>query len=384
MLRSAVITGSQAPLGEGLVIVNSHVHIFEKWSGACGLPSRALHWRYLQKNLCRPAAKVFRHDGAPSIAAHLFRPGTTTWDGLRDDIDFRVGPYGRVEFTVDGEDHYVQYMPVAMAEIESTPEFMLTQMNAAGVDHCVLQAGFTYGYMNDYNALAECRYPQHFTGLFHVDEARADQDFWLAEARRAIEKLGLKGLFYQLEHFSRYAFDVWFDEPRFDGFWSLIEQHRLPVVFEIVSIPRYDRASCIEVFRRLGGLLERYPGLTWVISTAPPVQYFARDGRWEFPPEIEKVYRHDNVLLEICFPISWAGIWDYPFPEAQALLRDLRNKLGAEKLVWGSDMPNVERFCTYKQSLDYVRHHCGFLSARERDLVLGGNLARVFGLRARS
>ena len=101
------------------MIIDSHAHVFEKWSGACGLPSRALHWRYLQKNLCRPAAKVFRaRDGAPSEASHLFRPGTNGWDGLRDDIDFRVGPWGRIEFTVAGEDHYVQYMPVAMAEIE--------------------------------------------------------------------------------------------------------------------------------------------------------------------------------------------------------------------------------------------------------------------------
>ena len=365
------------------MIIDSHAHIFEKWSGACGLSSRALHWRYLQKNLCRPAAKVFRHhDGAPSNAGHLFRAGTYAWDGLRDDIDFRVGPHGRIEFTIEGEDHYVQYMPVAMAEIESTPEFMITQMNAAGVDHCILQAGFTYGYMNDYNALAQRQYPGRFTGLFHVDEARVDQEFWMSETRRAIEKLGLTGLYYQLEHFSRYDFDVWFDDRRFDGFWSLIEESRLPVVFEITAIPRYDRASCVEVFRRLAAMLDRYPNLSWVIGTAPPVGFFATDGRWDFPAEVERVYRHDNVLLEICFPISWAGIWDYPFPEAQALLRDLRDKLGAEKLAWGSDMPNVERFCTYKQSLDYVRRHCDFLPSRERDLVLGGNLARVFALPA--
>jgi predicted TIM-barrel fold metal-dependent hydrolase len=367
------------------VIVDSHAHIFEKWSGACGMPSRALHWRYIQKNLCRPAAKVFRYrDGAPSSAAHLFRAGTNAWDGLRDDIEFRIGPYGRIEFTIEGEDHYVQYMPAAMAQIESTPESMITQMNAAGVDHCVLQAGFTYGYMNDYNALAQRQYPGRFTGLFHVDEARADQAHWLAETRRAIEQLGLKGLYYQLEHFSRYGFDVWFDDRRFDGFWSLIEERRLPVVFEITPIPDYDRASCVEVFRRLGAMLDRYPGVTWVIGTAPPVQFFAAEGHWQFPAEVERVYRHDNTLLEICFPITWGGVWDYPFPEAQALLRDLRDQLGAEKLVWGSDMPNVERFCTYKQSLDYVRTHCRFLSAREMDQVLGGNLKRVFGNQAQT
>ena len=42
------------------MIVDSHAHIFEKWSGACGLPSRALHWRYIQKIVTRPAAKVIR------------------------------------------------------------------------------------------------------------------------------------------------------------------------------------------------------------------------------------------------------------------------------------------------------------------------------------
>lgn len=34
---------------------------------------------------------------------------------------------------------------------------MLAQMAYAGVDHAVLQAGFTYGSMNDYLALAQAR-----------------------------------------------------------------------------------------------------------------------------------------------------------------------------------------------------------------------------------
>ena len=66
-----------------------------------------------------------------------------------------------------------------MREIESTPEFMMAQMVAADVQHCVLQAGFTYGYMNDYNALAQRTFPHCFTGLFHVDEPLADTPYWI-------------------------------------------------------------------------------------------------------------------------------------------------------------------------------------------------------------
>ena len=49
-------------------------------------------------------------------------------------------------------------------------------------------------------------------------------------------------------------------------------------------------------------------------------------------------------------------------------------------MMWGSDMPNVERFCTYRQSLDYVRRYCEFLIGHEMDLILGGNAARLYGL----
>ena len=173
-----------------MTIVDSHAHIFQHWSGACGLPSREVHLKYLQKTLTRPSAKVYRlRDGAVAAGQLLFRPGDNSWAGLRDDIEFRPGRYGRLEFRVDGEDYAVQYMPVGMAELESKPELLLAQMTAAGVDHCVLQAGFTYGYMNDYNALAQRQYPAKFTGLFHVDEPLADSAHWMAEARRAGEQL---------------------------------------------------------------------------------------------------------------------------------------------------------------------------------------------------
>ncbi|MBV9244391.1 MAG: hypothetical protein JO366_06225, partial [Methylobacteriaceae bacterium] len=42
--------------------------------------------------------------------------------------------------------------------------------------------------------------------------------------------------------------------------------------------------------------------------------------------------------------------------------------------------PNVERFCTYRQSVDYVRRYCTFLTGGEKDAILGGNLEVLFGI----
>ena len=366
------------------MIIDSHAHIFEKWSGSCGLPDSELHLRYIQKAVTSSAAKSFRlRDGAPSDAGICYRDGVNSWAAMRDDVNFRVGPYGRLEFVVDGEVHYVQYMPVDMAEIESTPELMISHMNAAGVDHCVLQAGFSYGYMNDYNALAQRQFPHRFTGLFHVDEARADTAFWMSETCRAIEQLGLKGLYYHVGQFTRYDFDTWYDDRRFDEFWQLIDMAGVPVFFDLAAFPANSSAEMVSAMDRLSNLMDRFQKIAWVLVMSPPAQFFAQRGEWRFPDTVLQAYKRENVWLEICFPISWGGIWDYPYPEAQRLIEGLHKLFGAEKLVWGSDMPNVGRFCTYKQSLDYVRRHCDFLSEREMDRILGGNLASLLQVPAR-
>jgi predicted TIM-barrel fold metal-dependent hydrolase len=361
------------------MIVDCHAHVFQDWNTECGHPSRTVHLKYLQKNMTRPAARVFRaRDGQRADATALFRPGENGWSGLTD-VGFRVGSNGQLDFTVAGEDYYVQYMPVGMQQMVAPPELMLAQMTYAGVDRCVLQAGGAYGAMNDYNAFAQHQYPDKFFALMNVDEGGIDQPAVLAEAERAYEKLGLRGLYYGLDGLARHDFATGFAAPRFDGFWDRIARWSIPVFIEMPSVPSYDEASCIANIAQLDILLARYPSLRFLLVMGPPVGFFAKDGKWDFPDAVARTYRRENLSMEIMYPISWGGVWDYPYPEAQALIRDLRDKVGADKLVWGSDMPNVERFCTYTQSVDYVRRHCSFLTASEKDRILGGNVAEICG-----
>lgn len=365
------------------MIVDSHAHIFQHWAGACGHPSREIHRKFIQKVQTRPAAKVFRaHDGKEVTGPLLFREGDNSWAGLKG-VNFRVGVYGQLDFTLDGEDYYVQYMPVGMQQIVAPPELMLAQMTYARVDHCILQAGGGYGAMNDYNAFAQQQYPSKFTGLLNIDEPRADTDGVLAELERAYRDLGLRGVYYGLDTFARYGFDVEFNDRRFDGFWSALDRWALPVFIEAPPVPHYDEPSYRKNMVRLTDLMDRFDHIKWLLVMGPPVRYFARDGRWDFSGDVMAAYRHDNLWLELMFPIAWGGVWDYPYPEAQALIRDLRDTFGASKLVWGSDMPNVERFCTYTQCVDYVRRHCSFLAADEKNAILGGNLDRMFAISER-
>lgn len=363
------------------MIVDSHAHVFQNWLGNCGHDRKETHLKYLHKNMTRPSAKVFRaRDGAEITERLLFTPGDNSWAGLRDDVNFRVSDYGRLAFTIDGEDYFVQYMPVGMRTIESPPEHMLAQMQVAGVDHCVLQAGMSYGVMNDYNAFAQAQYPDKFTALLNVDDPKGYEPRWLDEVRHACEVLGLKGLYFQLDSFSRYGFAWSFADAKMDPFWELIHSLDIPVFLEASPVPGYDEMSYVSNMVALDKLLTRYPDMRWLLVMGVPVGLFARDGAYDLPDEVARAYGRDNLQIELTYPIMWGGTWDYPFPEAQALIKDLHKRYGAGKLIWGSDMPNVERFCTYKQSLDYIRRYCDFLPARDKDRILGDNLVDLCGI----
>jgi predicted TIM-barrel fold metal-dependent hydrolase len=362
------------------MIIDCHAHVFQHWIGACGHESRHIHKRYMQRAQARTVAKTFRaRDGARAEPRVLARADDPSWNGLLD-VDFRVGRFGQLEFTVDGEDYYIQYMPVGMQEMTAPPELMLAQMTNAGVDHCVLQAGSAYGRMNDYNAMSQKQYPRKITGLMHVDEGLASTPENLAEIDRAYRDLGLRGLYYNVDGFSRTGFAWGLDDARMMPFWDKIASLGIKLCVELSAGPTYDKAGYVANLLRLGRVLDRFRDMPCHLAMGPPVQHFASEGQWSWPDDVAAVYKRENLVIEIMFPITWGGVWDYPYPEAQSLIRDMRDKLGADKLVWGSDMPNVERFCTYTQSLDYVRRYCPFLTAREKDLVLGDNIARFYGI----
>lgn len=361
------------------MIVDCHHHIIQHWIGACGHATREIHMRYVQRMLTRTVAKTFRaRDGAPADTHALFREGEEGWSGLTD-VAMRIGRNGQLEFSAGGEDYYVQYMPVGMQEFVATPEMAIAQMIHAGVDHCILQAGGAYGAMTDYNAFAQNLYPERFTGLIWVDEAMAGTAAGLAEIERG-HALGLPGIYYGCEGFSRHDFPWPLDGDELAPAFARLEELGLVLCIELSGHPSYDEAGYRSWLLALGRILDRHPNLQAHLAMGPPAGLYGGSGRFEFPDEVLRVYRKDNLLTEIMLPITWGGVWDYPYPEARPLIESLRDLLGAERLIWGSDAPNVERFCTYKQSLDYLTRHCDFLSGREMDMILGENVDRVYAI----
>ena len=89
---------------------------------------------------------------------------------------------------------------------------------------------------------------------------------------------------------------------------------------------------------------------------------------------------HPNFYVQLLFPIFFGGVWDYPMPQIRSTLEQVVENIGVDRLIWGTDIPMVMRFVTYRQSLEFLRVNLDFLTKDEIGRIVGGNMARLMGV----
>jgi predicted TIM-barrel fold metal-dependent hydrolase len=263
-----------------------------------------------------------------------------------------------------------------LQEIVCPPEFLLQSMARAGVDVAILQNARLYGRLNDDFAAAMQRYPGKFIGLADVVEAEAETDAERARLTHAVRGLGLRGIYYANRGMIACHYRHGFDDPRFDPYWETVRSFGIPVFWELQGVPMPTRAAYLAEIDRLNRWCIRYPDIPCVLTHGIAPDYLTGN----LPDPISALLAREQVTIEVLYPIHWGREHEYPYPELRPILQRLYDLAGPARLAWGSDMPNVERNCTYRQSLDYLRHGLnGIASARELDAILGGNVLRVLG-----
>jgi predicted TIM-barrel fold metal-dependent hydrolase len=360
-------------------VVDSHIHIFPYLDEASGFRSQAEHRWFLQLYMATHGEPVRRLRDHEVVHEQTLHDGALDRAESLKQVDFRVGRFGRLEWTANGEDLYLQFFPPSLQGMASPPEFMLQQMARAGVDRAVLQNARPYGRLNEFFMQAVRAFPDRFIALADVDEAQAHTHAEVDRLRHAVQDLGLRGLYYANRALLTASYAHMFDDPLFDVFWEEVRGLGIPVFWEIVGVP--DPASPDHLMReieRLNRWAERWPTIPGVWTHGFPPELLER-----MPSELRQLLGREQLMVEILYPIYWARTHTYPFPELRAAIDTLYQRVGGERLMWGSDMPNVERNCTYRQSLDYLRHLAvGWLPSADLDRILGLNALRLLGVEA--
>jgi predicted TIM-barrel fold metal-dependent hydrolase len=219
-----------------------------------------------------------------------------------------------------------------------------------------------------------------------------DIDVAIAEVKRVVA-MDAKSL--QLPVFpSEFGLPEYFDE-RYDPLFALIEETGLPICCHIglntnlddlarrdptpnkgVMVPVTGLMTA-EAFGMwiMGGVFEKFPdlkvvfvepGLAWVAWWIHIVDDMALRQGYEFPAitQLPSHYFHKNVFLT--------------FIEERIALERLRDVIGVENMMWSTDFPHP--VTSWPNSQRIIEEQFEGVPAEERELILYGNAARVWGL----
>ena len=366
------------------MIFDGHAYCFPSLNGAGGFTDPESLRRHLQQcmaNHHQPAWRV--PDRGPADTSGLI--DLHRWwslDALKQ-ADFRAASHGRFEWTVDGVDYVKQYLPPSITDMSYPAEWLVAEMDYAGVDMALLHRIPYLGVGNDF--IAECvqRFPDRLMGLAHVEEWLVDEDpvGALTKLDTAVRSQGLSGIHFLPNQMDLYGKGGAWDAPGYLPFWDGVAELGIPVFFIVRERrePRMD--SYLGELRTLQRWMERYPDVTAVMTHGLQWRLFIEDDRLALPEEVWEPFQNPKLHLQLLFPIALGGVWEYPMPQVRQTIEDCVRRVGADRLMWGTDMPMVTRFWTYRQNIDFIRKYCDFLSPDETDAILGGTAERLLAVR---
>ena len=374
------------------MIYDGHAYCFPDQRGASGFADPDEFRRHLQLGMAGHFQPAWRaKDRAPADSSGLYDPAQGLTFAALKDANFRPAGHGRFEWTIDGVDYVKQVLPPSVTDMSYPADPLVAEMDYAGVDWALLHRTPYLGIGNDFIADCVRRFPDRLHGLAYVEEwlIEPDPEGSIRKLERAINEQGLSGLQFLPNYLALYDQPPDWDGPGFRPFWDAVANLGVPVFFTPgagVGSPAMSREETVEIYleelRRLRRWMERYPDVTVVLTHGFIWRLFVEGDELSVPEQVLEAapIDHPNFHLQLLFAIFLAGDWDYPLSQVQPTLEQLVHRIGADRLLWGTDMPMILRFMTYRQSLDFIRRYCDFLSPQEMDLICGGNMARLMGL----
>lgn len=246
--------------------------------------------------------------------------------------------------------------PTAPAPVE----WLLEDMAAFGIDHCVLVQSSAFGWDNTY--MVEClqRYPGRFRAIGLVDPLSptnaVDLRHWMG--------LGLSGvrlhpLYYPDE-------PGWIDSAANDPLWQAAAETDAILQFHMwpKHAPALDRM--VSRHSRVRVIVDHLgkPDVT----EAPPYPSFA---------PVLRLARHPLVWMKIG-DYQIASKQAYPWPDTFPFVAALQEAFGPDRLIWGTGYPNGARLVPLEQALHYVRSALPGLTEEDRRKILGATPQALF------
>jgi predicted TIM-barrel fold metal-dependent hydrolase len=236
-----------------------------------------------------------------------------------------------------------------------TYERLRGMMAEAGVDAAVIVPPSWEGDRNDYALEAHRRYPDQFAVMGRLSVERP-------EARDEIEHFmdqpGMLGVRLTL-HPVRHA--TWLSDGTLDWFWKSAERLDIPVM---AHGPTFKR--------ELGDVAARHPGLRLIIDHMGIWKDDVDDVMAAGAAETIALAKYPNVFVKLSAAPTFST-QPYPYRNIFAPIRRTIEAFGPQRCFWGSDFSRIRS--TYRQAVTMFTEEMDFLSAEDKDWIMGRAIA---------
>jgi predicted TIM-barrel fold metal-dependent hydrolase len=252
---------------------------------------------------------------------------------------------------------------------------LLDLMDWVGVDRALIMQHNFHGYGNEYIASCIRRWPDRFFGACSLDPLSYQRNAML---KPLIEEHGFRNFKIELSMDAGIMGlhpGLKLTDPYLMELWRQLDEHGMTLMLDLGHIGEPGNQK-----REILQIVDAFPRLnvSVVHLCYPPADSPTGDPKWAAWEDMLEMGRHPRIF----FDVAWGGLMpddeEYPFPRFQEYVRHAVERVGAEKLIWGSDVTGFLKVGTYRQGVDWVRRHCTFLSAEQKALVLGETARRVY------
>lgn len=369
------------------MIIDAHTYCFQPGNSPAGFARVEDRLMWIQSEHGahhQPAWRI--RDRKLATSTGLGPVNASAWSALPD-VNFRIdSEAGRVVWTIDGEDYTKQFYPPNLRNLEFTPHSLIAEMDYAGVDMALLHTNPMLGRDCAYLSACVQAYPDRFRSMAPVDEWRIvhEPDAVIEEISTAITFHKLHAVKFNATLAYLGSSHTWDDGP-YRSFWKAVASLNVPVFFTLGAGPELgyrpdQKQGYLDELGVLMRWMNRYPNIVCSITHGFPWRVFFDGTSTTLPNDIWTPFQNPNLSLEVCFPVRLGDLIDYPYQEIWPTFADLIQHLGADRLLWGTDMPFQNRFCTYRQSRDWIEKYDHGLSKEEQAMIMGGTANRILGL----
>ena len=253
---------------------------------------------------------------------------------------------------------------------------MLRVLQATGVNMALLHS--LRPWANKYHARVVREYPDKFLAVCKLDEPKTHTTQELDNLQMYVREWGFKGLYYDPPPGSDPHDNL--NAPKYESLWKLLQELRVPVSF--VSYGRsYSSISYSSNFETLWPILlklmDRFPDLSLVIVHGiSPFRCLQEDGSVVIPESAVHLVKNFDVVMDV-LPRTTQD-----YGRNDQVIRSFYETFGASKLAWGtefikkkSDTPEE-----YSRRRYYLQRRCPYLSSEDLQLIMGGNVQRIYDL----